>query len=108
MDMSLFQIFAAIVMVGAAFALLVAFRRYRATASEGRMMRMLDCVGVDPAIATSGDTTAIMKEIRQQCRSCSTEAVCERWLAGNEEGDNIFCPNEKVFSALKRTSAAVS
>lgn len=107
MDMSLFQIFAAIVMVGAAFALLVAFRRYRAAASAERMMSMLDRVGVDPAIATSGDAEAIMREVRQRCRSCSTEAVCARWLASNEEGDNIFCPNVKVFSALKRTSGAV-
>jgi hypothetical protein len=107
MDMSLFQIFVAIVMVGAAFALLVAFRRYRAAASEGRMMSMLDRVGVDPAIATSGDAEAIMREVRQRCRSCSTEAVCERWLAGAEEGDNIFCPNVKVFSALQKTSGAV-
>jgi hypothetical protein len=107
MDMSLFQILAAILMVGVACVLFVAIRRYMAAASERRMMEMLDRVGLDPAIAEGRDTSAIMKEVRQRCRSCSTEAVCERWLAGDEKGGNLFCPNARVFSELKRTGAAV-
>ena len=108
MGISLFQILAAITMVGVAFALFISIRRYKVAASERRMIGMLDRVGLDAAIATSRDTQAIMRVVRQRCGSCSTEAVCERWLAGNEEGDNIFCPNAEVFSALKRTSVATS
>jgi hypothetical protein len=26
---------------------------------------------------------------------------CERWLASNEVDDNSFCPNARMFSALK-------
>ncbi len=103
MNMSLFQIIAAAVMVGVAFTLFVAIRRYMAAASERRMMRMLERVGLDPAIVLSGDTQATMKEIRQRCRSCTSEDVCERWLAGDEVGENVFCPNAKVFETLKRT-----
>jgi hypothetical protein len=40
-----------------------------------------------------------MKEVRQRCRTCSTEDVCERWLAGEEAGENIFCPNAQWAKA---------
>lgn len=103
MNISLFQIIAAVIMVSAAFALLVAIRRYMASASERRMTSMLQRIGLDPAIVSSNDTEAIMKEIRQRCRSCMSEDVCERWLAGEELGENVFCPNARVFETLKRT-----
>ncbi len=103
MNMSIFQIVAAVVMVGVAFTLVIAVRRYMAAASERRMMGMLEKVGLDPAIVSSGDAEAIMKEIRQRCRSCTSEDVCERWLAGEEVGEPVYCPNVKVFETLKRT-----
>jgi hypothetical protein len=106
MNVSLIQAIAAIAMVGVAFALVFAYRRYLAVNSERRMRAMLKSVGLDPAIATSGDMETIMKEVRQRCRSCASEDVCERWLAGNEEGDNAFCPNSKVFEELKKFSGA--
>jgi hypothetical protein len=106
MNMPLFQIIAGMVMVGVALAIVVAIRRYMIAGSERRMMSMLERVGLDPAIASSGDTEAIMKEIRQRCRSCATEGVCERWLAGDEVRENDFCPNAKVFETLKRTIGA--
>ena len=105
--MSLFQIIAAIFMVSATIALVVWFRKYKGAASERRMVSMLERVGLDPAIASSGDNEAIMKEIHQRCRTCAAEDVCERWLADDEDGDNVFCPNAKVIDALKRTSGAV-
>lgn len=107
MNMSLFQIIAAIFMVTAAIALVVSFRKYKRAASERRMVRMLERVGLDPAIASSGDSEAIMKEIRQRCRTCASEDLCERWLADDVDGDNYFCPNAKVIDALQRTSGAV-
>lgn len=70
------------------------------------MLAMLEAVGLDPEIATSGEIPTIMKEVRQRCRSCATEAVCERWLQGNEEGDNDFCPNAKVFEILLKHNRA--
>ncbi len=108
MNMSMFQIFAAIVMVGMACALVFAIRWYMAAASERRMVSMLERVGLDHAIASSGDTQAIMKEIRQRCRTCNSENVCERWLAGEESGANEFCPNRTVFVSMKKTIAAAS
>lgn len=100
----LIQVIAAIAMIGAAVAIVFGFRRYLVVNSERRMLEMMRSVGLNPEIATSGDVPAIMKEVRQRCRSCATEAVCERWLQSGEEGDNSFCPNAKVFEALKKRS----
>jgi hypothetical protein len=106
MELSLIQVIAAIAMSGIVVAMFFGFRRYLAANSERRMLTMLESVGLDPEIATSGEVPTIMKEVRQRCRNCATEAVCERWLQGNEEGDNTFCPNAKVFEVLKKHSHA--
>jgi hypothetical protein len=106
MNLSLTQIVAAIVMTGIAVVLFYAYRRYLAANSERRMREMLHSVGLDPEIAAGGNTQVIMKEVRQRCRSCSTEDVCERWLAGDEKGENDFCPNSRVFETLKKYGGA--
>ncbi len=103
MELRLIQVIAAIAMTAIVVALIVGLRRYLAANSERRMLTMLESVGLDPEIATSGEIPTIMKEVRQRCRSCATEAVCERWLRKNEEDDNSFCPNAKVFEVLKKT-----
>jgi hypothetical protein len=109
LNISVFQITTVVLMAGATITLLVAIRKYMAAASERRMVTMLERVGLDPAIATSGKPNSVlecviaasMKEMRQRCRACTTEDICERWLAGDEHGDNDFCPNAKMFDALK-------
>ena len=106
MNMSLTQIVFAIAMAGITFVLFYAYRRYLATNSERRMQEMLESVGLDPAIATGSDMQTIMKEVRKRCQSCGSETVCEQWLAGDEKGDNDFCPNSKVFETLKKYSGA--
>jgi len=106
MNVSLIQAIAAIGMAGVAFGLFYAYRKYLAANSERRMQSMIESVGLDPAMARRGDIQSIMKEVRRRCQSCSTEDVCERWLTGNEEGDNDFCPNSKVFETLKTYSGA--
>ncbi len=107
MNMSLFQIIAAIFMATAAIALVVSFRKYKRAASERRILRMLERIGLEPAIALSGDNESIMKEIRQRCRTCAAEDLCERWLDDDVHGDNYFCPNSSIIVALRRTSGAV-
>lgn len=107
MNMSVIQIIAAIAMAGIAIGLFYAYRKYLAANSERRMQEMLVSVGLDPEVAKSGDTENIMKEVRQRCQSCTTEDVCERWLTGDIEGDNDFCPNSMVFKTLKKYSDAV-
>ena len=106
MEIPLIQVFAAIAMTGIAVAFILGFRRYLAANSERRMLTMIESVGLDAEIATSGEIPAIMKEVRHRCQNCATEAVCERWLQRNEEGDNSFCPNAKVFDVLKKYSGA--
>jgi len=105
MSNSFIQAFAAISMVGVAFILFLAIRGYMATASERRMRKMLERVGIDPIVVAGGDTAQIINEIRQRCRTCSTEAVCERWLAGKRQGGNDFCPNANVFATLRQMPA---
>jgi hypothetical protein len=102
MTTSLLQFIAAIAMVGIAVILFVAYRTFLAKNSERRMRTMLQSVGLDPALAASGEIPTIMKDIRKRCRGCASEDVCERWLEGHKDGDNDFCPNAKVFRMLKK------
>lgn len=83
-------------------------RSKMAAASDRRMTAMLEHEGIDPAFARSGDNVAIMKQTRQRCRNCTSRQTCERWLAGGEVGDNLFCPNAYVFASLKRTVRAAA
>lgn len=100
MSPTLFEIGAALVMVAVIVALLVWFARSLAASSERRMIRMLMRAGVNLDIAARGDKEAIIEDIRSRCRKCRVEALCERWLAGKTEGENTFCPNAQIFSAL--------
>jgi len=95
------QIFGVIAMLAVTVTLVFAYRNYLAVNSERRMLSMIDSIGLDPAIASSSDLEAIMGEVRQRCRSCTSEDVCERWLTCNEKGDNDFCPNSEAFAGLK-------
>ena len=106
MNESVIQVAAAMAMVGIAAAMIFGFRRYLAVNSERRMRAMLEAVGLDPEIATSGEIPTIMKEVRQRCRSCAIESVCERWLQGENDDGNDFCPNAKVFDILRKHSHA--
>ena len=108
MDITLTQAIAAIAMVGLGLALIIAYRAYLARNSERRMRSMIDSVGLDPEIASSGDLNTIMGEARKRCEACTTEDVCERWLRGDEEGDNAFCPNKRVFDVLNKYKDGVA
>ncbi len=102
MNIPLMQMIAAAIMVGATITFFYLFRRYLAAQSERRMLAMLESVGLDPAVAFSGSVGTILSEVRQRCQSCASEAVCERWLSGDADGDNEFCPNSRVFSILRK------
>ena len=75
MDYTITQIIGATLMVIVVAGLIVAWRNYQSRNSERRMLAMLDSVGVDPAVASSGDFEGIMHEVRQRCRHCQTEDV---------------------------------
>ena len=104
MNVSEMQIMGSAAMVGVAVILIFAYRKYLEANSERRLRAMLESVGLDPAIASNGDTEAVMSAVRRRCRSCASEAVCERWLAGDEQGDNAFCPNSRLFAMLRDES----
>ena len=105
MDYTTTQIIPAVLMVIVAIGLVVAIRNYQVRTSERRRKAMLEALGLDPALATSGDMPAIMSEVRQRCERCQSEALCERWLKGEETGGNEFCPNASVFEVLRKYSS---
>jgi len=102
MNFTMTQLLAALAMVGVGIALVFTYRHYLAANSKRRMQAMLEAIGLDPATASITDVEAIMSEVRQRCGTCKSESVCERWLAGEESGDNDFCPNARVFEILKQ------
>ena len=99
----LIEISIAILIVAVCVALVVWIGRYTGAASERRMTGMLKRAGVDPEVATGGDATAIIKEVRSRCRRCESEDLCDRWLEGKVvKGGNSFCPNARIFRNLAR------
>ena len=91
------------VLLGVAM-LFVAWRNYLAAGARKRRTAMLQAVGLDPALASIGDLETLMSEVRQRCERCQSEAICERWLKGEEAGGNEFCPNKAIFDALSKLS----
>ncbi len=76
-------------------------------ASTRRRMRMIKRLGID---MDGGEfdhlqAMALMKDVRRRCDKCPSEALCERWLAGEVEGDNQFCPNAEVLKAIRSRQA---
>ncbi len=110
MSPATFEISIAITMLVVSIAMLLGFNRYLAAASTSRMTDMMKRLALDPEIGTNGDsrTEAIMKEVRQRCRKCQAEDVCERWLLGEIKGRNSFCPNAHIFRMLARTAEHTS
>lgn len=108
MNPELFKWTLAIFMVAVSGVLVVWFWRYRAADSQRRMMQMLTRAGVTPEVIRRGDVEAIIKDVRSRCRACSSEDLCERWLAGKVEGENDFCPNAQIFHSLAKTTGPLA
>jgi hypothetical protein len=108
MNVLLAQSLAGAEMAGVIAVLVLLYRRCLAAKSERRLLAMLDRVGLDPALESRGDVgtirdiEAIMKQVRQRCRTCSFANVCERWLQGEGRGNNDFCPNSGVFGPFRK------
>jgi hypothetical protein len=105
MTLTLFQIYAAVIMVGVSVVMLAGFQQYLAAASAGRMTRMMARIGMTPSMARGGSArrAAVMRLMRHRCRRCSSEDLCERWVAGKASGGGDFCPNARAFGVLART-----
>ena len=103
---TMFEINLAIFMLAVSVALLVWFQRSRLAASAKRMIGMITRTELDP-VAVQGDprNVAIVKEMRSRCIRCPREDYCDRWLAGDVEGDNAFCPNAQTLGTLTKTSS---
>jgi hypothetical protein len=75
----------------------------KAAAVAWRRKRMMARVGLDPELAERGGprTRLVMKGTAARCAECTSVRLCERWLAGQVEGDNVFCPNSKTFDTIR-------
>ena len=104
MSSTYIDIIIAVLFVATAIFLAAWFLRYKANNSERRMRTMLSRCGLDPEIIELGDVVAIMREVRRRCQKCQSEAVCERWLNGEEAGENSFCPNARAFEIMAKSS----
>ncbi len=102
MDQTLFDLTVAFIVVTVVAVLFGWFRRTETTASTRRMISMMLRARVDHRIPahTNPNMMAIMKSARCRCARCPREDYCERWLAGEVEGPNTFCPNASVFQSL--------
>lgn len=105
MDITPSNIGTAIIFVVIAAALVMWFRSKLAADSLSRMHRMMTKVGLDPDKVESSEAGVglDMRAVRTRCRRCPAEDVCERWLAGEIEGDNGFCPNAEIFDGAVKT-----
>ena len=99
---AMYEINVAIVLLVVTAALCIWFQRSLAAASARRLFTMMTRLGLGPALAGSGSpqTRAFMKETKRRCGNCRVEEYCDRWLAGEAEGDNAFCPNAPSFRVL--------
>ena len=104
-DSTSYEVGVAITLVSTAIVLVVWFLYYKASNTKRRMRSMLMRAGLDPSIETDADKKVLIKGIRQRCKKCQTEDVCERWLANKISGDNDFCPNAEIFELLSGRSA---
>jgi len=71
------------------------------------MDRMMDVVGVNPAVAVRVDEGAAWYEARTNCLSCCHECECHDWL---ECSDGLtlppdFCPNVAFFRRCTQADA---
>ncbi len=105
MNTTLSDIGTAIPLVFIATALFVWFCKQLEAASRSRLRRMMASFGLDLDKVGSSDagTGLDMHAVQYRCRRCPVENVCERWLAGEIAGDNIFCPNAKIFAGAVKT-----
>ena len=106
MEFTLFEITVALLMVAVSVAMVLWFRQSEASASLRRLMGMTTRLRLNHVIE-AGDNpkiNAIMKNVRRRCAACPYEGYCERWLAGEVEGPNTFCPNASTFNALAGTT----
>ncbi len=104
MNMTLSDMGTAILFVVVAAALIVWFRNKLSAASLSRMRRMMVNFGLGPdKVAKFHAGTGVdVQEVRMRCRRCPVEDLCERWLAGEIDGDSGFCPNAKIFGGAVR------
>ena len=96
------DIIVALTMLAVSAILIFWFLRFKAGGSEKRMTRMMKRKGLDVDTTRLDDPVLkdIIRNVRARCRKCQSEDYCERWLSGEVEGENTFCPNANVFRQL--------
>jgi len=95
------QITFVVIAVGVAVAGVVWLQGSEAGNAARRMTGMMTRVGLDPGTAgLAGQGPNALSEARRRCKRCPKGDLCDRWLAGEVEGGNAFCPNARTFRAF--------
>ena len=91
----------ALVIIGAAGAMIVIRNCLHAVVSDRRMYRMMLTCGIDETTARNADQLLDidMQDARRRCRRCAAPKTCDRWLNGEAVPGNDFCPNTDRFMA---------
>jgi hypothetical protein len=86
--------FSLIVIVGAAYAMLVSTFRLLQDDGELRLERMLKRHGASLDFAAGGFGSYQAAVAVRRCAVCPDKKACDAWLAsGKKEGAAAFCPN---------------
>ena len=67
------------------------------------MDRMIDRVGVNPAVVARLDRGKTWYAARTRCIECSHSRECRAWVDGSAPGTSPpdFCPNGKLFQSCQ-------
>jgi hypothetical protein len=71
-----------------------------------RLVRMLEALGLDPALVASGELPTIMAEVKERCSACQAGSACDYWLDDAAGGTRDFCPNARALDVLRKLSGA--
>ncbi len=98
----------AILMVGMGTAILLWLRGDLSAGSARRMTGMMRRIDLDPTARGTPRALAMLKVARRRCGTCPGEDLCDRWLAGEVRGGNVFCPNAQTFRLFEARDAATA
>jgi hypothetical protein len=73
---------------------------HQSTTVDGRLQRMMVSCGIDEKSAVHAEQllNLDMDAARSRCRNCQVTVLCDRWLDGETDVNNSFCPNAWLFT----------
>lgn len=72
---------------------------HHSAAVDSHVQRMMVSCGIREKTAANADQLLDldMDAVRLRCRHCQAAVLCDRWLDGETDISNSFCPNAWLF-----------